>query len=180
MLGAFDDPALPPPFAGPRWSEDATGAKIARHLVLQVFDALDEVVTVVEVGRAWVSEHGLLVIVEPGCVRLGFGIRSGLSRGARLDAAIAAANRTTVLGHVWLAEGCDDRHWSLIWGVVAPCVSWPRLALQRLVYSCARAAADGGLRARFASVGGDEYWTGMVEAAGGPVVPARVLWEQLA
>lgn len=180
MLGAFDDPTPRPPFAGTRRTEDVVDAKVVRHLVLQVFDALDEEVSVVEAGRAWVSEHGLLVLVDADCVRLGFGIRSGLSRSARLDSAIAAANRTTVLGHVWLAEGCDDRHWSLVWGVVAPCASWPRLALQRLVYSGARMATDGGLRAHFGDIGGDEYWSAMVEAAGGPVVPARVLWEHLA
>jgi hypothetical protein len=47
---------------------------------------------------------------------IGFGISSGLTPTTALLHEIADLNQRNKIGHVWLAPGADDEHWSLICG----------------------------------------------------------------
>ena len=182
MQGGFGGAAvqaLPPASLGPSGDAPMSMADAA-GIVAGALTSLDPEAETVEPGVAWVSRRGVLAVLSPSGLRAGFGLRSGLSRTAGLASAIATANQRDQSGHLWIAAGRDDRHWSLLWGLTLPYAWLSPNALQRALFTCWAAERDASLRSRFERFGATEYWQPMAEQAGGVLMPALVLWEQLA
>jgi len=177
--GASTALATPPPQLS-SWGRAPLSKAGAVGIVAGALTTLDPTTETVEAGVAWATGRGVLVVLGGSCVHAGFGLASGLQRTAGLVTAIATANQRDSSGHLWLAAGRNDRHWSLIWGLTLPYAWLTPDALQGAILACWVAEGDSNLRSRFSEFGGGDYWAPMVEEAGGVLIPALVLWEQLA
>ena len=85
----------------------------------------------------WVTAGGVLIKVGPESIRVASGLRCGLDATPALLECVAAANQALEIGQVWLADGSDDHHWSLVWQVKFPLEWATPIGLQRCLYTCA-------------------------------------------
>ncbi|WP_241548420.1 hypothetical protein [Gordonia alkanivorans] len=107
------------------------------------------------------TNDGVLAIGGESTGKLGFGIASGLTPTPELLVVVDEINKLMDFGHYWLAEGSDNRHWSLVCGFKFPYATTSPEHVGELaagVVSGGRAALVNVVRGKLAKMRHDEYW----------------------
>jgi hypothetical protein len=127
--------------------------------VPQVLDASGTQWTWVVPSVAATTTDGLVVSISDTRLVAGFGVRSQITPSVELLSQIAEMNQRNVVGHLWLAPGSDNDHWSLVWGAKFPNgFSSPQDLGDALVMIIQNKAALLDLCWEN-STGGQPYWT---------------------
>jgi hypothetical protein len=109
----------------------------------------------------YVTGKGMVFGCFDDSVKLGFGVRLGVTPSEALLQEIDCLCGQSAVGHVWLAAGSDNDHWSSVWGVKIR-FGWCDLeGFKQSLFDClaGHQALHEMVDARLAPFGGLPWWS---------------------
>lgn len=142
----------------------AEAASDIRHVLEQ--ERGGQYIEVVPGMTTWVTSDGVFAQASPSDVKFGFGVRSEVTPSVGLLQEIDQQCRLNVIGHLWLAAGSTNDHWSVMWGVKLLYGWCGEMSVAQALFDCLanRQALLNMMGTKLAPYGGRDYWSSMYSA----------------